>query len=423
MDKNTKIDLNKLMSSLFSHKEKGGETGDRVKNSLFKKTAAVNKASLKRLFSPASLMASFSRRKSEVFITGLDIGISAVKSALFSCKSGSAMQLEALDIEEIPYESFESPSRPGLIKEKIKKMQARHSLKGKVFVSVPMPDLLVESMYLPVMPAEELDKAVRWEAREKLLVEDEANVMDYLDLGEVKTGQQVQKEIIFFSVPKKNILDSYQVLSGLGLRIIAIRPSFLAAVQGFEGKSVWGGDEVVGVLDIGAGSSKLSIISGGCLHFNRSFNVSGDSITRSVADYCHISYEEAERNKRDIGMSKMALEEDRKEGGVSEQPIVRISHAIGLHLDQLITEVQHTADYFLLQVSAVPLSKMSRLVLTGGGASIKGVTEFFKSRMNISVDVPNPLNYVQLKSKQPHQEQYLDSGLRFAAAIGLMQQK
>jgi len=421
MSKNNRPDLNKLMNSLFARKRKAGQDAGGIKNSLFNKTSAsVGKAFLKPFLKIPSLFSPISK-KSQSFVTGLDVGVSAIKSTLFSCKSGSPRRLMALDVEEISHEDFESPSRLELIRDKVKKMQMRRSLAGKIFVSVPLPNLLVELMYLPVMPQEELDKAVLWEAREKLLVDEESYVIDYLCLGEVMVAQQAQKEILFFSVPRKDILDNYRVLSGLGLRIAAIRPSFLAAIQSFESKSLWREDEVVGVLDIGAGSSRLSIISGGCLHFNRCFNISGDSITRSIADYCRISYEEAERYKRDIGMSRMALEEDRKDGGVSTQPLVRISHAMGLHLDQLITEIQHTVEYFILQLSSAPVSKMSRLILTGGGASIKGVADFFKSRLNIPVDIPDPLSYIQLESEGLRQNQFLDSRLRFATAIGLAQ--
>tara|TARA_B100000315_G_C14533181_1_gene567180 strand:+ start:45 stop:1304 length:1260 start_codon:yes stop_codon:yes gene_type:complete len=417
MGKNSKVDLNKLMHSLFSSKNKPAEVYSSFKNSLFNKTGLLEKKEfIKRFFNLSKLS-----RKSDSFITGLDIGTSAVKSALFSFDGASSLQLVDLDMEEISHEDFQSPGRLELIRDKVMKMQARNSLRGKVVVSIPLPELLVELMYLPVMPQEDLDKAVRWEAREKLLVDEESYITDYIALGEVMTSQQAQQEILFFSIPRKHVLDNYQVLSGLGLQITAIRPSFLAIIQGFEDKSLWREDEVVGLLDIGAGSSTFSIISGGCLHFNRCFNISGDSITRSIADYCRVSYEEAERQKRDIGMSKMALEEDRKEGGVSDQPLVRISHSMGLYLDQLITEIQHTSDYFLLQVSSAPFSKMSRLILSGGGAAIKGIADFFKSRLNIPVDTPDPFNYIQLQSADLAQKQFSGSSVRFAAAIGLGQ--
>jgi type IV pilus assembly protein PilM len=278
-------------------------------------------------------------------------------------------------------------------------------------------------MYLPEMPQEEIDKAVRWEAKEKLLVEEESYIIDYVVLGEVKSAQQAQKEILFFSVPKKEIMDSYGLVSTLGLRIAAIRPGFLAAFQGLDNKSVWGENEVAGFLDIGAGSTQFSIISEGYVRFNRRFNISGDSITRSLADYCRVSYEEAERDKRSIGMSRMALEEDRKDGGVSTQPLVRISHAVGLHLDQLITEIQHTFNYYALQISSSPISKIDRLIITGGGASMKGIAEFFKNRLNIPVDVPNPLSYIKSGMEGQAITRYLDSGPRFSAAIGLAQRQ
>jgi Tfp pilus assembly PilM family ATPase len=87
----------------------------------------------------------------------------------------------------------------------------------------------------------------------------------------------------------------------------------------------------------------------------------------------------------------------------------------------LITEIQQTSDYFFLQVSNAALSKMSRLILSGGGASTKGITDFFKGRLNIPVDIPDPLSYIQLQSAGLVQEKFAGGSHRFATAIGLAQ--
>jgi len=424
MSEKQKIDLNKLMASIFARKKESGPNGEGPKNSLFNRTeAAIKKISIKELFKkPPFFLASFSK-KSPSFITGLDIGVSGIKSALYKCEGVSPMRLVSLDIEEIPHEDFYSAARMDSVKSKIKKMQARSSIKGEVILSLPLPNLLVESMSLPVMPQEELDRAIRWEAKDKLLIDEDTYVIDYLLLGEVSVGQQVRKEILFFSIPKKDITDNYQAFAELGMRIKAIRPGFLAAIQGFENRSIWSKDELAGVLDIGASSSRFLIITGNCVHFNRSFNVSGDSITNSIADYCRISYEEAEKTKREVGVSKMVLEEDRKEGGISDQPLVRISHAAGLHLDKLITEIQHTVDYYNYEISGGTSSKMNRLILSGGGAAMSGIADFFKGRLNITVDIPDPLNLMKVGSKDLKNIQVSNNNLRFATAIGLAERR
>jgi len=424
MNQKQKIDLNKLMVSIFSRKKEEGGAVEGQKNSLLSKTeAAIKKISIKDFFkNPPFFLSSFSK-KSPSFITGLDIGISGIKSALYKCDGASSMRLASLDIEEISHEEFFSPSRMDSVKSKIKKMQARSAIKGEVSISLPMPNLLVETMYLPVMPQEELDRAIRWEAKDKLLIDQDSSIIDYMVLGDISSGQQVRKEILFFSIPKKDIIDNHQALVGLGLQIKVIRPAFLATIQGLESRSLWSKDEMVGILDIGASNSRFSIISGNSVHFNRTFNVSGDSITNSIADYCRISYEEAEKTKRDIGVSKMVLEEDRKEGGISDQPLVRVSHAAGLHLDQLITEIQHTVDYYNYEVSGAKVSKINRLILSGGGAAMAGIADFFKGRLNVTVDIPDPLSFVKMEPGNLLKMQVSENNLRFASAIGLAERR
>ncbi len=408
-----------LIDTMFKSEKGTEKTGSALeKNSLFKSTASKLKGNNFSDFF-ASLKNRFSIKKSSELIVGLDIGTSAVKCAVFFYREGD-LRLVSLDIEEIPHEHFESASRPEVVKNKIRALQSRHAVKGKVLFTANLPNLLTELMYMPVMPQEELDKAIRWQAREKLLVDEETYIIDYLLLGEANVAQQAEKKILFFAVPRKDILEYYYLLSSLGLKIQAIRPNFLAIFQAFENKSLWRDDEAVGFLDIGAGSSQFSIITGGYVHFNRRLDVSGDSLTRSVADYCQLSYEEAEKYKKEIGISKMALEEDRKEGNVAEQPRVRISHAIGLHLDRLITEIQHTFNYYSFEVSNAPLAKMDRLIVTGGGASLAGLCDFFKSRLNIPVDIYNLLNYIQSAGRRFEPSLATDNNSsRFSAAIGL----
>lgn len=413
------IDFNKIIESMFRRQKPGAGPVEALSahgaggNSLFNKTEkaprGVKAGAFAKLF-----------RKKEPYSTGLDIGTSAVKSVTFS-NEGGVSRLVQIDSEEIPREHFESAARASVVTERIKRLQARGALRGKIYATFDLPDLMAEFMCLPAMPDDELAKAVRWEAKEKFLVDEEGSVIDYLVLGEVNIAQQAQKEIFFFSAPRKDILENYRILSGLGVKAQAIRPNFLSSLRAFENKSLWKNDEAVGFLDIGAGSSQFVIISAGCAHFYRRLNVSGDSITRSIADYCRISYEEAEMTKRDVGMSRMALEDDRRTEALAGDTRVRVSHAMGLHLDQMITEIQHTFNYFSLQVSAAPVANMDRLIITGGGASAKGICEFFRSRLNMPVEALNPFNYLEAKLEGIDAGQLSGKGPRYAAAIGLGQ--
>ena len=56
-----------------------------------------------------------------------------------------------------------------------------------------------------------------------------------------------------------------------------------------------------------------------------------------------------------------------------------------------------------------------------GGASVKGIIDFLKSRLDAPVEIANPFNYVQSKLEISDLTQLSDKGLRFAAAVGLAQ--
>jgi Tfp pilus assembly PilM family ATPase len=131
-----------------------------------------------------------------------------------------------------------------------------------------------------------------------------------------------------------------------------------------------------------------------------------------------VDYNEAERMKRQYGVSKMALEEDRHETGHTAEDRVRVAHALGLHLEQLVAELEASFRYFAFELGGTDAQRMDRLILTGGGGLLKSLPEFLTSRLSVPVSVADPLRSMRV---DPVVGQLLQSGWnqRVAVALGL----
>lgn len=346
-------------------------------------------------------------------VIGVDIGASALKVVRLEPVDGRNHLTEVI-VEEWPGGTSEDLARELLLRDRLKELKRLGKLGGPIVFSFHHQDSLVETLRLPKMPASELEQAVLWEARERLSVKLEHSVVRFLLTGEVQVEGQPQLEILLMSVPKEPLLAYWRGMAELGLRVVAVEPTNLAAYYPLEALNLWKPTELVGHLEIGMKMSHLSFIRGGSVHFNRSFPVAGDSVTRAIADYCQVDYSVAEELKCRIGISKMALEEDRHEAGHEAEDRVRVSHALGLHLEQMVAEIEHSFRYYSFEMGGTDATRMDRLLLTGGGALLKYLPEFLSSRLTTPVDLADPSQGLEV-------EPALEPGWtqRLAVPIGL----
>lgn len=351
-------------------------------------------------------------------VSGVDIGHTAIKVVRLRPEHDT-YRLAAAHIEElIAGAPMEDLAREVLVKEKLRGLKAKGLLNGPVVLSFHHRDSIVESVRLPKMPAEELQQAVTWEAQERLSLKPDRTIIRYIVNGEVTADGQQQLEILLLGVPREPLMAGWRALAEMGVKVAAVEPVSLAGFYPLTRLNLWKPNEVVGCLEIGARTSHLCFVHGNAVRFSRSFQVAGDSVTQAIADYCQKEFAEAERLKWEFGISKMALEEDRHEVGHEAEDRVRVSHALGLHLEQLVAEIEHSYRYFAFELGGSEAEKMDRLLLTGGGGLLKYLPEFLAGRLSIPVEVADPLQGIPLdreagSSLQPGWSQ------RLTVAMGL----
>lgn len=350
-------------------------------------------------------------------VIGLDIGHSAVKVVRLDPANGS-YHLTAVQIRDLNIGPGEELAREALVKEHLQALKGGGFLGGPVVINFHHQDSIVESVRLPKMPSDELQQAVIWEAQERLSLKPDKAIIRYIVNGETVVDGQAQLELLLIGVPRDSLIASWRTLAEMGVRVVAMEPSSLAAFYPLLRQDLWKPTEVVGHLEIGAKASHLSFIRGGVVRFNRSFPVAGDTVTQAIADYCQKDFAEAERLKREHGISKMALEEDRHEAGHEAEDRVRVSHALGLHLEQLVAEIEHSYRYFAFELGGTDAQRMDRLLITGGGGLLKYLSEFLNSRLSVPVEVVDPVRGFEVDAAVKGKLES-GSGQRLAAAIGL----
>lgn len=326
-------------------------------------------------------------------VVGVDLGSGSVKVVRLESAESRA-RVTGVTVEELPSSLMEGPEWEKAVREVLARLKRQGLLSGPVVLGFYHFPSLIESIRLPKMPLGELAQSVRWEAKERLAIDPEQSVIQFLVTGEPVVDGQPQLEVLVISASRAQLLAQWRLLAELGLKVMAAEPIPLAGFYALSRLDLWKPLELVGLLEIGMKFSHLCFVRGQAVRFSRSFQVAGDSFTRSIADYCQIDYADGERLKREYGISKMALEEDRKEAGHEGEERVRISHALGLHMEQLVAEIEQSYRYFAFELGGSESERMDRLIVTGGGGLLKNVCDFLASRLSVPVSPADPIRAV-----------------------------
>ena len=92
-----------------------------------------------------------------------------------------------------------------------------------------------------------------------------------------------------------------------------------------------------------------------------------------------------------------------------------LATSINLTLEELCNEIQMSFDYFENQFDA----RVGEVLLTGGGAQMKGLAGNLAERFDRPTEVWNPLSEIAVRADNVDEESLAAAGPRMAVALGL----
>lgn len=130
------------------------------------------------------------------------------------------------------------------------------------------------------------------------------------------------------------------------------------------------------VLDLGAGETKLYIIDRGLVRFSHIINHGGQDITLALAQGLGLSVEEAEKKKRRDGVEGM--------DGAEQAPVSAL-------LNVIFSETSRTLSSFERKFGR----KIQDVLLSGGGANLRGLDRLAGQNLSIPVRRADPFKQVE----------------------------
>ncbi len=359
--------------------------------------------------------------KKENSVIGIDIGSSAIKIVQIKKQNGQAVLETYGELALGPYGNAAIGQAVQLTTDQVS--QALTDLMNEKEVNVttrscgvaiPFASSLMSVIEMPEVSQKQLAIMVPLEARKYIPVPISEVMIDWSIIPKTETRiedtpeDSPQSEI---GVPVKKIAG----LPKIDVLVVAIHNDTVARYQDISVKSKLepGFFEIeifstmravldealqpVVIMDMGAASTKLYIVERGIVRASHTINRGSQDITSNISKSMGITIEKAEIMKREIGASG------------EDSTLLSI---INLSLDYIFEEANRT----LLSFEKKYNKTVSKTILIGGGANLRGLPAIAKENFKTEAVAGNPFG--KLSSPAFLEDVLRDTGPEFAVAIG-----
>ncbi len=335
-------------------------------------------------------------------LAGLDIGSSSVKLVQLR-ESGKGFRLVTLGVRPLPQEAIVDGAviDGGIIADTIRDLVKETRLRVKdVAISVSGHSVIIKKIKVPAMSEEELEQNIQFEAEQYVPFDPSEVNMDFVILGD--SGEEGKMDVLLVVVKKDIINDLTNVVRDAGLNPVVVDVDVFALENMYETNYMLAPDEVVALVNVGAAVTNINIIRDGLSIFTRDVSMGGNQFTEAIQKQLSVSFDEAEALKRGEAVA-----------GKNADDVAGILKGIA---GNLASEVQRSLDFFY---SSSPEVRINRVSLSGGGAKAPGLVPAIEERLNIQVEMVNPLASIAYNRKKFDEAYIGQVGPSLGIGVGL----
>lgn len=321
---------------------------------------------------------------------GVDIGGSSIKLVELKKDKGRPL-LMTYGYAEQPSSVLksESPEARKQVADVVTKIIQKAGVQTKKGIAaLPSYAVFTSVITLPEMSKKELQNAVRWEAKKFAPMPIEEMVLDWKVLEDVN-GTKEKKEMkedkdkgvikskkvknvrILITAAPKNLVNRYtEIFKLAGLELVSLETESFALERSLVGSD----PSPVMVVDIGAVSTDITVVVKTAPVINRSLDLGGDTITRSIADSMNIDVDRAEQFKRDFGLRAGAEQTN------------RVPKRIEFMVNSIINELKYVTNLYQSQYS----KQIEKIILSGGSSFLPNLVDYLSEQTKLRVYIGDP---------------------------------
>ncbi|MDZ4722853.1 MAG: type IV pilus assembly protein PilM [candidate division Zixibacteria bacterium] len=346
----------------------------------------------------------FSRKNKS--IAGLDIGASSIKLVKLDHTKGG-YSISAIGIRELPPEAIvadEIRDREAVIFN-IQSLidQTDPSIKD-VVVSVSGHSVITDKFTIDKKTGPEAEQAILFETEQRAPFDVDDVTLDY---HVIRTDDDINKMDVLLVAARKEYLKMYlELIEDCGLRPVIVDDDAFAILNAYEGNYDIDPARLTALVNIGHDVTNITYIANGLFTSTRDVSAGTREIFNAVQREFRLNPE----------LTAKALKGEMTE--TIDQDMFKAT--IISATDELVSGIELAFSYFKSQNK---VDAIDWIVLSGGGALLPYMPEYLQSKLNIPLELANPLRNVDY---DPELFQYLQPekiAPLLAVSVGLAMRK
>lgn len=238
------------------------------------------------------------------------------------------------------------------------------------------PRVLSRELSMPRAPIEQLRESLQFHVQDLLPVPVAEAILDFYPIseGDGEAGPVVNGLLV--AAVKEAVTANVAAVTKAGLTATQVDLIPFALARALTPVGVSRGLEAI--VSIGANSTNVVITQDGVPHFVRIVPSGGDDITRALSTRLSLPLLQAEQLKRSVGLDAAAAPADQRQA-------VEIVYEVA---GEQLTSIRNTLTFHL---NSHPGVALSRILISGGGAELRGIERALAEMTGIAVVHADPL--------------------------------
>ena len=212
-----------------------------------------------------------------------------------------------------------------------------------------------------------------------------------------------QTHLVGMGCARRVVDEALSMFESAGINVRAIESETFALPRALLPH---GDTDTVLIIDIGKSSTKLLVVSSRLPRFATTLDIGGHALTLAVQKYFGVTEEEAKRVKADRGLAP---------GPDNDEYIAAMLSTVSAIRDEIVKRIDYWESR---KTTVVGYEKISRAILVGGNATVRGLPEYLETALKMPVELGDVFaNFASREHWLPPLD-YMESR-GFGTAIGL----
>ncbi len=226
---------------------------------------------------------------------GLELGTHAVQMMQFSADGKRLVEAVRWDIPRAAEDNTPQTRTRALVEAIGQARQGRKFRGRDVVACLRAKELFVQNIRVPKGPPADLAHTVQQEASSRLPFPAAEAELYFLNVGDVRQGDQLRREVILLACHRPVIDELLTVIDDAGLRAVTIDTEPAALLRAYAKQFRRDDDRLRRAMFIRIGSQNTTVViaQGTDVYFVKYIDVCGEQLDDAVADHLKISHEEA----------------------------------------------------------------------------------------------------------------------------------